>query len=86
VASLSGMNRGLIAWAVVAVYVLFAAVGFVVRAGMGAARLNVVEGVGFSAGFGLFAALGALLIVRRRGHHVCGRRRQRAHQSPGRRS
>ncbi|HSK97076.1 MAG TPA: hypothetical protein VK891_10705 [Euzebyales bacterium] len=62
------MNRGLIAWAVVAAYVFFAAVGVVVQAGMGAARLSVVEGVGFYAGFGLFAGLGALLIVRRPGH------------------
>ena len=61
-------RRGLIAAAIVVGYVVAAAGGLVVQAGLDGLRLTVVEGVAFYAGFSLFAALGALLIVRRPGH------------------
>jgi hypothetical protein len=62
------MRRGLIAGAIVVGYAVVAAVGLVVQAGLDGLRLTVVEGVAFYAGFGLFAAVGALLIARRPGH------------------
>ena len=62
------MSRTLVAWSIVLLYAVVAALGLVARAGIDEPAISVAEGLAFHAGFGLFAGLGALLVARRPGH------------------